>query len=147
MPVVERTLVIAAPPADVFAVARRLEEFPQFMPNVRSITVLQEGDGWQETEWHVSVAGRELRWTERDEFDEQALRISYRLTGGDVKKFEGEWRFEPMPEGTRVVLVVDFDLGVPMLASFLDPVLVKAVEKNSDAMLEAIRQRVESKGK
>lgn len=144
LPFVERSLTMSAPPSEVFAVVQRFEEFPEFMPDVKSVKVLASGDDWQESEWKVQVVGRSLRWVERDEFDRESLRITYRLTEGDLKKFEGEWRFEEVPEGTRVVLTVDFDLGIPMLAALLDPVLVKAVEKNSDSMLQAIKKRVEA---
>lgn len=144
MPFVERSVTVAAAPSEVFAVVKRFEEFPEFMPDVQSVQVLDAGDHWQESEWKVHVVGRSLRWVERDEFDEENLRITYRVKEGDLKKFEGEWRFEPVQEGTRVVLTVDFDLGIPMLAALLDPLLVKAVEKNSDSMLQAIKRRVEA---
>lgn len=144
MPFVERSLTMKADRQHIFQLVKRFEDFPQFMPDVKSLTVLETGDGWQESEWKVSIAGRSLRWTERDEFDEENMHIRYWQTGGDLKKFEGEWRFEPEADGTRVVLTVDFDLGIPMLAALLEPVLIKAVQMNSDSMLQAIKERVEA---
>jgi len=145
MPYVERALIIRAAPRDVYEVAKDPEAFPQFMPDVKTVRVLRRGDGWCEAAWEAVAAGRTFRWTERDEYDDEACRIRYRQVAGDLKKFEGEWRFLPHPEGTEAVLTVDFDLGIPMLAALLNPVLVKVVEMNCDNLLGGIRRRVESR--
>ncbi len=144
MPHVERSVLVAADARRLYELAKEMESFPSYMPNVKDVKVIERFEGATVTRWHVNVIGRDFRWTERDEFDEENLRITYKQIEGDVKKFEGEWRFEEAGEGkVRIVLTCDAELGVPMLDQMFNPVLKKALEINIDKMLEAIKAQAE----
>lgn len=56
---------------------------------------------------------------------------------------EGAWEMEDVPEGVRVSLSVDFEFGIPMIAGLLNPILVRKVKENSNAMLEAVKSQIE----
>lgn len=146
MPRVEVSKVVRAPRERVYALVRRMEDYPRFMKDVLSVRVLEQGGGWQVTEWVTQLEGRRIRWTERDEFDDPACRIRYRQVEGDLKQFEGEWILEEVPEGTRVTLTVDFDLGIPMFAALLHPIAKVKLRENVEAMLEGIRAEAEGSG-
>jgi len=145
LPYVERSTVISADVNTVYQLARRMEDFPKYMPDVKDVTVLEQDGNGTTTRWHVHVIGRDLKWTERDTFDDETPKITYKQIEGDVKKFEGEWRFTPEADGTvRVELTCDAELGVPMLDAIFNPVLKKALEINVDKMLSAIKEKAES---
>ena len=146
MPYVERSIQVAADPKAVYTIAKEMESFPKFMPNVKEVVVVSREPQATITRWHVHVIGRDLRWTERDEFDEQAPAIRYKQLEGDIRKFEGEWRFLPEDGGCRVELTCDAELGVPMLDNLFNPVLKKAIEMNIDSMLSAIKEMAEGRG-
>ena len=144
MPYIERSVVVAADPRTVYELAKDMESFPKYMPDVKEVQVVERGPGGMTTRWRVHVIGRDFRWTERDEFDDAVPVIRYKQIEGDVKKFEGEWRFIPVEGGgVRVELTVDAELGVPMLDALFNPVLKKAMEMNVDKMLQAIKERAE----
>lgn len=65
------------------------------------------------------------------------------MTEGDLAKFEGEWTITPVGSGARVRLTVDFELGIPMFASLLNPVATMMIRRNCEQMLAAIKRRVE----
>lgn len=136
MPRVDVERVVAAPPDRVYAVLADMERFPQFMKNVESLTVRERGDGYTVTEWVARLQGARFRWVERDEF--YPGRIVYNQIEGDLRVFRGEWRVEPAEGGTRVVLVTEFEFGMPMLAQLLNPLARIAVRENAEAMLAAI---------
>ncbi|MTV47453.1 cyclase [Heliobacillus mobilis] len=144
MPSVEVSLWIDGSPEEVFELASRMEEYPRFMEDVRSVKVIEQGDGYTVTDWVTEVDGKSFCWKERDEFYPAEGKIRYRQIAGDVKRFEGEWFFRRERGGCQAVLTVDFDLGMPMLAPILHPVLKKKVRENSQAMLAAIKEKVES---
>lgn len=56
---------------------------------------------------------------------------------------EGAWELETVPDGVRVSLAVDFEFGIPMIAGLLNPILVRKVKENSNAMLQAVKAQVE----
>jgi coenzyme Q-binding protein COQ10 len=145
MPVVETSVFIRGPREAAYAVAKRHEEFPRYMQDVESVRTLERrADGSTLSEWVGRLQGKRMRWVEVDTYDDANCRIRYRQTEGDLKKMEGEWRFEPEDGGTRATLVVDFELGVPMFAGLLEPIAKLVVRNNSAAMLEAIKRQVEA---
>jgi len=87
------------------------------MPDVESIVVLERRRDGMVTRWKTLVEDAPIEWTEDDRFDDAALRIDYALIEGDLDTFEGAWTFEQSDGFTRVVLTVDYDFGVPTLAS------------------------------
>lgn len=146
MPFVRRSIHIVAQPSRVYRLAKEMESFPKYMPNVKEVTVVKREPAATVTRWHVHVIGRDLRWTERDEFDDETPSIRYRQLEGDIRKFEGEWLFLAEDGGCRVELTCDAELGVPMLDNLFNPVLKKAIEMNIDSMLSAIKAMAEGGG-
>ncbi len=143
MPYVETTIAIAAPAHAVYELAKDQERFPQFMPDVETVSVLERhADHWI-TRWKTLVEEAPIEWTEEDRFDDAALRIDYKLIDGDLDKFEGAWIFEERDGVTHVVLGVDFDFGVPTLAELIGPTLEKKVKENSEMMLAALKAEAE----
>ncbi len=87
-----------------------------------------------------NVDGRVIKWKERDVFYPAQHRIEYTQVSGDLKKFEGYWQLSEVADGVKIVLTVDFEFGMPMVAALLNPLLKKKVRENSAGMLAAIKQ-------
>ena len=143
MPYVETTIVIDAPARIVYELAKQQERFPEFMPDVETVVVLERHAGHILTRWKTLVEEAPIEWTEEDRFDDTALRIDYNLTEGDLDKFEGAWTFEERDSQTHVKLGVDYDFGVPTLAELIGPTLQKKVRENSEMMLAALKREAE----
>lgn len=143
MPYVESTIAIAAPARLVYELAKDQERFPQFMPDVETVTVLERTPAGAISRWKTLVEEAPIEWTEEDSFDDAALRIDYRLLEGDLDKFEGAWTFEETGGVTNVVLGVEYDFGVPTLAELIGPTLQKKVRENSEMMLAALKREAE----
>jgi coenzyme Q-binding protein COQ10 len=144
MPYVERTVLIDGPIASVYELAKDMERYPEFMPDVESVRVVRREGNRTVTEWETSVDGTPIFWTEQDIFDDQHYTIEYQLIEGDLDKFEGVWKFEETPEGTRVTLTVDYDFGIPELTNLIGPTLAQKVGENSEMMLQGMKQRIET---
>ncbi len=143
MPYVESRIVIAAPARRVYELAKDQERFPQFMPDVEKVTILERNPDSVISRWKTLVEEAPIEWTEEDRFDDAALRIDYQLLEGDLDKFEGAWTFEHRDGVTHVVLGVDYDFGVPTLAELIGPTLQKKVRENSEMMLAALKREAE----
>jgi coenzyme Q-binding protein COQ10 len=143
MPYVETTVAIAAPARVVYELAKDQERFPQFMPDVETVVVLERHSDRAISRWKTLVEEAPIEWIEEDRFDDDALRIEYKLIEGDLDKFEGAWIFAERDGATHVVLGVDYDFGVPTLAELIGPTLEKKVRENSEMMLEALKRQAE----
>jgi coenzyme Q-binding protein COQ10 len=144
MPYVETSIVIAAPARVVYELAKEQERFPEFMPDVETVTVLERKRERIITRWKTLVEEAPIEWTEEDRFDDDGLRIDYKLLEGDLDKFEGAWTFTQNGADTHVVLGVDYDFGVPTLAELIGPTLERKVRENSEMMLKGLKGQAES---
>jgi coenzyme Q-binding protein COQ10 len=124
--------------------AKEQERFPEFMPDVESVTVLERGEGRAVSRWKTLVEEAPIEWTEEDLFDDAVPSIRYRLLEGDLDTFEGEWHFVQEGAETEIRLTVEYDFGVPTLAELIGPTLEKKVRENSRMMLEALRSAAEA---
>jgi coenzyme Q-binding protein COQ10 len=146
MPYVECRIVIDAPARRVYELAKDQERFPQFMPDVESVTILSRRPDGVVSRWKTLVEEAPIEWTEEDRFDDAALRIDYKLIEGDLDTFEGAWTFEHRDGATHVALGVEYDFGVPTLAELIGPTLEKKVRENSEMMLQALKCEAEAAG-
>jgi coenzyme Q-binding protein COQ10 len=140
VPYVETSILINADPDAVYGFAKNQERFPEYMPDVESVKVLERKGSSQTSEWVTNVDGTPIIWIEEDSFDDSERTITYRLTEGDLDKFEGTWSFAPSEGGTIVVLGVDFDFGIPHLEELIGPTLKTKVKENSDMMLQGMKR-------
>lgn len=145
MPHVEVEIVVESPARDVYELAKDQERFPEFMPDVESVTVLERHDDRVITRWKTLVEDAPIEWTEEDRFDDAATTITYRLIEGDLDVFEGTWTFEERDGRTYVKLGVEYDFGVPTLAELIGPTLQRKVRENSEMMLAGLKREAEAK--
>jgi len=146
MPFVETTIVVRAPARTVYDLAKDQERFPDFMPDVELVTVLERDGNRVVSRWKTLVEEAPIEWIEEDLFDDAALRVDYKLLEGDLDTFEGTWTFEERDGATFVTLGVEYDFGVPTLAELIGPTLHKKVRENSEMMLAALKREAEAKG-
>ena len=143
MPYVETATTVAAPAKVVYELAKDQERFPEFMPDVEIVVVLERHADRVISRWKTLVEEAPIEWIEEDRFDDEALRIDYKLLEGDLDKFEGAWTFVERDGATHVHLGVDYDFGVPTLAELIGPTLEKKVRENSEMMLIALKKQAE----
>ncbi len=144
MPFVETTITVDADARAVYELAKDQERFPEFMPDVEKVEIIRRDGNRMLTRWKTLVEEAPIEWTEEDVFDDDALRVDYRLLEGDLDRFEGSWTFaNGEPGRTVVTLGVDFDFGVPTLAELIGPTLERKVRENSEMMLAALKREAE----
>lgn len=137
------TTIIRVPLADVYRVAKDVEKFPEFMPDVQSIRVLDRSGTRVTVEWIGIIQGRKVRWVEEETWDDAAHRSAFRLVEGDFSKFEGSWSFEAVPEGTQTSLVLDYEMDLPLAGALLANLLKVLVRKNLESMLGSLKGQLE----
>jgi ribosome-associated toxin RatA of RatAB toxin-antitoxin module len=148
VPVVENEIRIAAPVERVYAIARDVERFPEFMPEVQRITVRESaGDGSRQVvEWVGVIPAFRLtvKWTEEDLWDDRERTCVFRQVKGDFDVYEGTWRFLEEDGGTRFTSQVRYELEIPTIGPLIRGVVKKIMTDNVRRLQAAIRQRAES---
>jgi coenzyme Q-binding protein COQ10 len=143
VPFVESVIVVHAPARDAYELAKQQDRFPDFMPDVESVTIVERSPNRIVARWKTLVEDAPIEWLEEDVFDDATLRVDYRLIEGDFDVFEGSWTFVERDGATHVTLGVEYDFGVPTLAELIGPTLERKVRENSEMMLAALKREVE----
>lgn len=148
MPTVESTVFIQAPLKRVYEIAKDNRSFPEFMKDVKSLTVIEE-DGPRVVSEYVGVVPQfmlKVRWTQEDVWDDEAHVCTFRQLKGDYDKLEGWWKFSEEAGGTRFDSFLEYEYNVPTLGALVKKVIHGIVVKNVENILEAIKMRAESPG-
>lgn len=143
MPEVESSIFIPAPLETVYAIAKDIERFPEFLSDVESVAILERTEKGYISEWVgvVEKLNRKIRWREEDEWDDSAHICRFRAVGGDWEKYDGVWTFEARDGGTRMTMRLECDVNVPMIGPLIRGLIGKLVRQNIENMFEGIRRR------
>lgn len=88
------------------------------------------------SEWEVKLRAGVLRWVEEDEFVDSERAVRFRQIEGDMAMLEGQWSIEGSgEEECELRFYAEFDLGLPGLAEFLEPVAARALEENIEELV------------
>jgi uncharacterized membrane protein len=147
MPIVQSEVTIAAPAAKVYAIARDIERFPEFMEDVEAVEILEQTPERQVSRWAsvIKEFNRTITWTEVDYWDDAALTCRWEQTEGDFSKYEGTWSFETRGGAETVAkLEIDYEYNVPLIGALIQGLVKKKMQTNVAAMLQAIKAEAEA---
>jgi coenzyme Q-binding protein COQ10 len=148
MPTLESEIHVAAPRDIVYDVAKDVESFPSFMPDVESIEVLERSEDGSHTltKWVGLVREFKLkvRWTEDDLWSKPDYTCAFHQTVGDYQEYSGEWRFEDGGGGATVFRsTIRYEIEIPLIGPLLKSLIAKTMRVNTDKLLNAIKARAE----
>ena len=148
MPRIEQSVQIDAPIEHVYRIARDVEAFPQFMPDLQSLTVQERSpDGTRTvTAWVglIREFNMTIKWTQEDAWNDAAHRDDFHMLQGDMDRMDGSWQFTAEGESrTRFDSVVVYDYNVPLIGPMVKNLIKKKMTDNLQATMEAIKRRSE----
>lgn len=145
MPAVDTSVWINAPLSKVYEIAKDNRSFPEFMKDVKSLTVVEESNGRVVSDW-VGVVPNfmiKVRWQQEDVWDDAAHTCTFRQIKGDYDRMDGDWKFSEENGGTRFDSHVEYEYNVPTLGPLVKKVIHGIVVKNLENVLNAIKERAE----
>jgi coenzyme Q-binding protein COQ10 len=148
MPIVELSEKINAPIDRVIEIAKDIERYPEFMPEVESISIIEKADEGKrvKSKWvgKIPQFGMKVKWTQQDEWDMSVPCVHFRQVEGDYDKMEGRWEFRTIDGMTEIYNYLDYEYNVPLLGALLQKVVLHIVTSNIRNTLLAIKQKAES---
>jgi coenzyme Q-binding protein COQ10 len=142
---VERT--IAASPLDCFREAQGIDTWAaRLRPDVLEVLPVERGPDHTVSRWTTRAAGRRFRYLQRDDYRPEVPMVLFRQLEGDLRRFEGTWRWEATADGcTRSILTVTVETAFPVsLKPLLDPVALATIRKAARALNDGLAARVEA---
>ncbi len=148
MPRIEQRRLITADIERVFAIARDIESFPRFMPDLQSLVVQERSlDGCRTvSEWVglIREFKMTIKWVQEDVWDLEAKRDQFRLLKGDLNRMDGYWQFVAQDGKTLFESVLDYEYNVPLIGPMIKTLIHKKMTENLNSMMAAIQQRAEN---
>lgn len=125
---VEIHAVIPDTSADhVFDTLSDFRHYAELVDTVVSVEMHRETGKEAESSWVVKFRNGLLKWTERDWFKREEMKLEFEQIEGDFEEFTGAWYIEQQGDDVKVALIVDFDFGVPSLESIVNPVAARVL--------------------
>lgn len=128
---------MGADPDAVFSRMRDFGNYPQLANAVRRIDVVADDDGFTISDWEVTFRRGIMKWRERDVINDASRTIAFRQLEGDLAHFAGNWSVVDGAGEVTVRFSAEFDLGIPSLASMLDPVAEQTLRENVTELIDA----------
>ena len=125
-----------------FQVVEDLERFPEFMPNVNSLTLLEVDGNRKVAAWDIMIDDAPLSWIEEGIYDKQNLIVHFRSLEGVFDRFDGYWQVTPEGDDSRVTFELIYEIGLPEIEEIVGPILRDRLIENAESMLEAIEKWV-----
>jgi ribosome-associated toxin RatA of RatAB toxin-antitoxin module len=108
--------------------------YPELAPSVLAVEVEYETEDPGSTScrstWEVAFRSGVMRWREIDRFDRDRLAIEFEQESGDLAVLRGHWLVAERVGGAEITFAIEFDLGLPGLETFLEPVAERALRDN-----------------
>ncbi len=140
-------MTIAATADETWKSILDVESYSSYMACVRGVQVLtRDQAALRRTAWSVLLKGSILQWQQEERIDDVARCVRFSQLVGDLETYTGTWLVEPVPNGSRVTVAADFNIGIPLLADMLNPVAVSAFEENTRDMLVSIERQSSAGG-
>jgi ribosome-associated toxin RatA of RatAB toxin-antitoxin module len=137
------TIVVGADPATLFAVTVDLADYPEWVADLKSVTVTEVDDQGRPivATFRAAAFGRSTTYTLRYDYAEAPHVLSWVMVEGDItSKLDGSYRFDPAEGGTLVTYQLEVELRVPI------PGFVKhrAAQRIQTTALRELKARAES---
>jgi len=129
-------------PAAAFAVVEDIGRFPEFMPNVDAIEILEDDGRRKVAHWDTTIDDAPLDWVEEGIYDADERRVRFRSLEGVFDRFDGFWQVKTADGGSEVVFELEYSIGLPEIDEIIGPILRERLIENTEAMLEALEGRI-----
>lgn len=142
MPAASRSIVVDVTPEQLMSVIADYEKYPEFLPEVKKITVSNRTANAADVTYEIEVIKR-LQYTLRITTEGATVARWSFLKGDFFKKNDGAWTLRPEGEGrTHATYTLEVAIGgfIPVPKAVTD----KLTEQSLPALLENFKKRAET---
>jgi coenzyme Q-binding protein COQ10 len=149
MPQAQRSIEVGVSPEKLFEVVQEYAKYPEFIPELKRVSVLRKTENTQDVEFEVELAlplgiKKAIRYSLSFTADRPKT-IRWRLISGEVLKGNtGSWSFRPLGENrTEAIYSIDLSLG-PLVPKAISNFLA---DQSLPRLLSQYKARAESLGR
>lgn len=137
------TILVAADPLTAFSVAIDVEDYPEWVADLKSVVVTEKDDQGRPlvATFRAAAFGRSSTYSLRYDYAEAPTLLSWVMVEGDLtSKLDGSYRFEGQDGGTLVTYQLEVELVVP-IPGFVKQRVSQRIQRTA---LQELKARAES---
>ena len=138
MPIIQKTAVVPYTPEQMFTLVNDVAHYPEFIPWCSGTQVISVAEDRMIARLDLMQSGFKQSFT-TENILKKSESILMQLQHGPFQHFEGRWHFEPVENGCRVSLHMDFSFSSNLVGMLFGPVFEKAANKLVDCFCERAR--------
>ena len=140
MKVVDRSAIVTATPAQMFALVDDVPRYPEFLPGCVAARLDSTSANARIAALEIARGGLRLEFTTRNTVSPPG-QILMELVQGPFNRLIGRWRFESLGErGSRVGFHVEFEFKSRLMGIALNPVFESVCDKIVDSFVVRARE-------
>src|SRR5262245_21951187 len=125
---------VKRPAAEVFHVVEDIERFPEFLPNVTAITIVEQSRTRKVANWDTLIDNTPLSWLEEGIYDHDHFVVHFRALEGVLERFDGVWRVDVCSDGrSRISFELMYEIGLPEIEDLIGPMLRERLAANAES--------------
>jgi len=135
---VRRSALVEFPADRMFDLIERAEDYPQFMPWCRSVTIVARDETSVAAEIHVEYHGARFTLVTRNPKRRPTF-LAVIMERGPFRRFDGEWHITPLAEDAcRIEFTLHYELG-----RLAGAIAAQFLERFSNIVVDAFVARAE----
>lgn len=130
---------------EVYKTAQDIKNQHEYIPGYKPSKIVEtKKDGKMVIERIAEMDGKIMKWKSMAEFDENKT-IKFEQLEGKLKGMKINWLFEETGEETKVTIIHDFKLKIPIAGWFAEKFIAKPkIDKITRNVLHGLKNKVES---
>lgn len=143
---IEKSIEIFKSPEEVFSYLKELDRMPEWMSTCKSHEITSDkryGVGVT-THYVAEHGGKIVEWDSTVTEWEENRKIAWKCE--EPSKNTGMFILEPSPNGTKVTLIMEYEIPIPLLGGLIDKLVVsKSIERGIQEGLNNLKNIIEGK--
>jgi ribosome-associated toxin RatA of RatAB toxin-antitoxin module len=136
---VNRSVLVAYTPDQMFALVERVEDYPRFLPWCGGASAQRQG-GRTTATLHINYRGIRQSFT-TDNIVQPPATLEMRLVEGPFRSLDGRWSFTGLGErGCKVELRLQYEFSSRVLEKLVGPVFSHIADRLVDAFAKRAEQ-------
>lgn len=140
---IESSVLVKSDKRKVFEVMADVEKWPEFLSLHRKQKILSISEKEGNIVNITLERGGKIRWRLFITINNNDCSIISKQIQGPVKGLEARWRFEELPEGTKMTITHQLNYKIFLIGKLIEIIAAKVIKKLTKNTLKAVKRRVE----
>lgn len=135
----ERSIITPYTPRQIYDLVADVERYSEFLPGCDSVRVLERLEDRVRVAVGIGYKGIDRTFVTRNTLT-PGKRIDMHLLEGPFRRLDGYWRFDPLGDGSKVVLRLDYEFSTRVVALVLGRVVAGVADTLVAAFVKRARE-------